>query len=222
MDEYTVTWDGGEFPKFKAGLIGTGYHAPLSAFPSLVLPTLESQIPFNYLPSHLAALSWTGTPWGGLYDAAASGRFMAFSLTVKNNIKVGGKERQPGDPVIVDADNNEGAVQNRLRRGVREATARVTLRQDNQEREFKAQKSKAICTNLNVAFPGSKIAALTARNTWKGTIPKFRLEKVTHDSMDGEQVIHLDLKLYKDVTSGGQVKGNVRTSVMGNSILAVP
>lgn len=221
VDEYTVEWDGGEWPKAKAALIGTGWHAPLANYPDLALPTLEEQIPFNYLFSHGATLNWTGAPWGGSYDAAASGRFMAFSLTVKNNLRVAGHERQPNDPVITDADGYEGAVQNRLRRGKREATARVTLRLDNQTREFKAQKGKVICTNLNVAFPGPKIGATTARYTWAAVIPKFRVMKVTPAEMDGEEVLHLDLKLYRDTVTGGLVTGRVRNNV-ASSILALP
>jgi hypothetical protein len=222
VDEYTLTWDGGEFPRFKAGIVGTGYHKPLSDYPSLALPTLESQDPFRYMQGVGAALEWTGTPWGGLYNAAASGRFMAFTMTVKNNIRIGGHERQPNDPVLVDADGNEGAVQNRLRRGEkREVTARVTLRADNQEREKKAQVSKALLTNLKVAFYGSKIGATAVKYGWTGKLPKFRIIKVTHDSMDGEQVIHIDLKLYKDVVTGGLVTGSVRNN-FATSLLTVP
>jgi len=221
VDEYTLTWDGGDYPRFKASLISTGYHNPLSDHATIVLPALEDQLIFKYLQSRGASLSWTGTPWGGLYDAAASGRFMAFSLSVKNNLKVGGKERQPNDPVITDADGNEGAVQNRLRRGKREATARVTLRLDQLEREKKAQVSKAINTGLLVSFPGPKIGATVARHTWTGKIPKFRVLKVTPDEMDNEEVVHLDLKLYKDAVTGGQVTGAVRNDV-ATSILALP
>lgn len=219
VDEYTVTWDGGDFPKFKASLVGTGYHKPMSDYSTLALPTLESQIPFQYMKSVGAALSWTGTPWGGLYNAAASGRFMAFSLTFKNNLKVGGKERQPNDPVITDANGNEGAVQNRLRRGKREATGRVTLRLDQLEREFTAQKSKAICTNLVATFQGSKIGATTARYEHSSKIPKFRIIKVTPDVMDDEEVLHLDLKIYKDTSSLGQLTGRIRNNVAA-SVLA--
>lgn len=214
VDEFGVNWDGGTYPKFTGALIGTGYHKPLSSYPLIVVPTLEAQIPFNYLSSVGAQLSWTGAPWGGLYDAAASGRFMGLQSNFKNNARVGGKERQPNDPVIIDADGYEGAVQGRLRRGDREGTMRITLRLDNQEREFKAQKSKAICTGLKLVFPGAKIpGTTTARFEFELKIPKFRIIKVTPDEMDKEEVLHLDLKLYKDTVTGGLFTGRIRNAV---------
>jgi hypothetical protein len=223
VDEFGINWDGGEYPKYNVGLIGTGYHKPLSDFPDIVIPTLESQIPYNYVKGVGTGtkLEWTGAPWGGLYNAAASGRFMGFQFTGKNNIKTGQKERQPNDPIIVDADGNEGAVQNRLRRAKREATARITLRLDNLEREHKAQKSKAICTNLTVVFPGVKIGATVARYEFQLKIPKFRIIKVTPDTMDGEKVIHLDIKFYEDTVTGGLVTGRARNN-NATGILAVP
>jgi hypothetical protein len=222
VDEFGIDWNGGEFPKYKIGLIGTGYHKPLSDYGTIVIPSLESQIPYNYVKGVGTGtkLEFTGAPFGGLYNAAASGRFLGFSFNGKNNIKAGGKERQPNDPIITDADGNEGAVQNRLRRGKREATARITLRQDNLEREFKAQKSKAIMTGLKVVFPGPKIGATASRFQFAMTIPKFRIETVTPDTQDGEKVLHLDLKIYKDAVSGGHCTGSIRND-NASGILAI-
>lgn len=213
VDEFGVTWDGGDFPKYSVALVGTGYHKLLSAHPAIVLPSLESQIPYNYVKGVGTGmkLEWSGAPWGGLYNAAASGRFIGFQFSGKNNIKIGGRERQPNDTIITDADGNEGAVQTRLRRARREGTLRVTLRLDDQDREIQAQKSKAIITGFKVVFPGPKIAGTTtARFEWEMTMPKSRIIKVTPDTVDGEKVIHCDYQVYKDTVSQGLFKGRIR------------
>lgn len=226
VDEYTMTWEANQLPRFKAKLVGTGYHRPLGSMGDLSLPTLEAQTPFRYLQAVAAALEFTGTKFGGLYNVASSGRFVSLTLTMKNNILLGGQERQPNDVLITDADGAEGAVQGRLRRGVREFTLRLTLRLDNLEREQRAHKSKDILTNFRVAFSGPKIGATTARFGWTAKLPKFRILKVTPDVVNREQVLHLDFKVYMDpATLGhavGVVRNNLASSLLSSTTAADP
>lgn len=211
VGEFGVNFEGDKLASFYAQMMGSGYHESFSAItPAITIPDLASQIPFRYMRANNALMQFTGTAadFGGLYTVSTSSRFRGLSFSYNNDLKFGGKERQMDDPSL-GGDPKKGAYQNRLRHGLRSGKLQISLLLDSLGREKKAADNNSVLSNLEITFRGEKINA-TDFYEFSIVVPKFQIETVTSDVIDGDEVVRCDIKMLKDPLTKGFVKGRVR------------
>lgn len=213
VNEYGINFEGDKLAAFYAQMMGCGNHESYSAItPAIPIPDLASQLAFRYMRANNALIQFTGTAadFNGLYTVSTSSRFRGLSFSYNNDLKFAGKERQPDDPSLGN-DPKKGAYQNRLRHGMRSGKLQIALLLDGLGREKKAADNNSILTGLEITFRGEKINA-TDFYEQSVIIPRFQIEKVTPDVIDGDEVVRCDIKMLRDPITKGFVKGRTRNA----------